>query len=102
MSEAGQEHAQVTINPLVLHRSRLPFAISLAAFVALLLLIFTPALMGLLGRPTNIGFDFGSGSSPFILLLALYLPHLLLFVTTVASGYVGYRLVVASGANPEN
>jgi hypothetical protein len=37
----------------VLHRSRLPFAISLAAFVALLLLIFAPALITLLtGRPS--------------------------------------------------
>ena len=32
----------------------------------------------------------------------MYLPHLILFVTTIASGYVGYKLVVASGASPEN
>ena len=37
-----------------------------------------------------------------ILLLAMYLPHALLFATTVASSYVGYKLVVASGASPEN
>ena len=37
-----------------------------------------------------------------ILLVGMYLPHALLFATTVASGYVGYKLVVASGASPEN
>ena len=33
---------EVTINPLVLHKSQLPFTISLASFLALLLLIFAP------------------------------------------------------------
>jgi len=71
--------------------------------VALLLLIFAPALIGLLtGRPSNLHFDFGSETTPMILLVAMYLPHALLFATTVASGYVGYKLVVASGASPEN
>ena len=54
MSEARTDPAQDThagqagtsmVNPLVLHKSKLPFTISLAAFVALLLLIFTPALV---------------------------------------------------------
>ena len=105
MSDAARatpENPQVTINPLVLQRSKLPFTISLVAFVALLLLIFLPALLGLLGHPAKVNFDLGEGTSPVMLLLALYLPHLLLFVTTVVSGYVGYKLVVASGANPEN
>jgi hypothetical protein len=94
----------VTINPLVLHRSKLPFAISLASFVALLLLIFAPALISVFtGKPVNFRFDFGAAdTSPFVALLALYLPHGLLFFTTIASGYVGYKLVVASGASPEN
>ena len=92
MSEAptqqpAHEHPQITINPLVLHRSRLPFTISLASFVALLLWIFAPALIGLFtGRPVNMHFDFGSGTTPMILLVAMYLPHALLFATTVASG----------------
>ena len=87
----------------MLRRSRLPFTISLAAFVALLLLIFAPALITLLtGRPSNLTYDFGSGTTPMILLVAMDLPHALLFATTVASGYVGYKLVVASGASPEN
>ena len=105
MSDAARatpENPQVTINPLVLQRSKLPFTISLVSFVALLLLIFLPALLGLLGHPAKVNFDLGEGTSPVMLLLALYLPHLLLFVTTVVSGYVGYKLVVASGANPEN
>jgi len=113
MSEfrAGQESLtpasggpEVTINPLVLHKAKLPFAISLASFLALLLLIFVPALISVFtGKPTNFNFDFGPGqTSPFILLLALYLPHGLLFITTIASGYIGYKLVVASGASPEN
>ena len=46
--------------------------------------------------------DFGRGTTPTILFLAMYLPHLLLFVITIVSGYVGYKLVVASGASPEN
>jgi hypothetical protein len=100
---ATQESPRIAINPLVLHRSRLPFTISLVSFVALLLLIFAPALIGLLtGRPSNLHFDFGSETTPMILLVAMYLPHALLFATTVASGYVGYKLVVASGASPEN
>src|SRR5262245_6634789 len=103
MSEARQEHTPIAINTLVLHRSRLPFTISLAAFVALLLLIFTPALVTVFtGQKTTFSFDFGPETTPALLFLALYLPHLLLFVTTVVSGYVGYKLVVASGANPEN
>lgn len=97
------ESSQVAINPLVLHRSKLPFTISLAAFVALLLLIFTPTLYSLAtGKPALTHFDLGNDTSPFILLLALYLPHLLLFVTTIVSGYIGFKLVVASGASPEN
>ena len=71
--------------------------------MALLLLIFAPALIGLItGRPVNMHLDFGSGTTPMILLVGMYLPHALLFATTVASGYVGYKLVVASGASPEN
>ena len=97
------ENPQVTINPLVLHRSRLPFAISLAAFVALLVLIFTPTLYSAFtGREAFVRFDLGPGTSPSLLLLALYLPHGLLFITTVMSGYIGYKLVVASGASAEN
>ena len=78
MSEAPhatQESPQIAINPLVLRRSRLPFTISLVSFVALLLLIFAPALIGLLtGRPSNLHFDFGSETTPMILLVAMYLP----------------------------
>ena len=70
MSEAPpatHESPQIAINPLVLHRSRLPFAISLASFLALLLLIFAPALIGLItGRPVNMHLDFGSGTTPMI------------------------------------
>ena len=96
------ENAQVAINPLVLHRSKLPFTISLAAFVALLVLIFTPTLYSPVDRRAASLFRLRPGSSPFMLLLALYLPHGLLFITTIISGYIGYKLVVASGASPEN
>jgi hypothetical protein len=100
---APADGSHVTVNPLVLHRSRLPFAISLAAFVALLLLIFLPALMTLAtGKPALAHFDLGNDTGPFILLLALYFPHGLLFITTLVSGYIGYKLVVASGASTEN
>jgi hypothetical protein len=100
---AARTGPDVSINPLVLHRSKLPFTISLAAFVALLLLIFTPALVSVFtGKDARYAFDFGPGTTPTILFLAMYLPHLLLFVTTIVSGYIGYKLVVASGASPEN
>jgi hypothetical protein len=92
---AARASPDVSINPLVLHRSKLPFTISLAAFVALLLLIFMPALVSVLtGKDARILFDFGPGTTPTILFLAMYLPHMLLFVTTIMSGYVGYKLVV--------
>src|SRR5687768_15483037 len=45
-------YPEIFVNPLVLHRSRLPFTISLAAFVALLILIFSPTLYSLAtGKP---------------------------------------------------
>src|ERR1044072_3358252 len=102
-AHAARENPQITINPLVLHRSRLPFTISLVSFIALLLLIFAPPLIGMLtGIKINLHFDFGPATTPAILYLTLFTPHLLLFLTTVVSGYVGYRLVVASGASTEN
>lgn len=97
------ESSRVAINPLVLDRAKLPFTISLVSFVALLILIFTPPLMSLLKVEAKLNLDFGEASvSPFVGLLALYLPHGLLFITTIVSGYVGYKLVVASGASAEN
>jgi hypothetical protein len=96
-------YPEITINPQVMHRSRLLFTISLVSFVALLLLIFTPTLYSLAtGKPAQMHFDFGKDTTPGVLLLALYLPHLLLFVTTIVSGFIGYKLVVAAGASPEN
>lgn len=88
---------EVKINALVLRRSQLPFAISLVSFLALLFLILAPFFL-----PIKVNFELGAEASPFMLLLALYLPHALLFMTTIASGYIGYKLVVASGASPEN
>lgn len=100
---APAEAPQITINPLVLHRARLPFTISLVSFIALLLLIFAPPLIGMLtGIKINLHFDFGPATTPAILYLTLFTPHLLLFMTTIVSGYVGYKLVVASGASAEN
>ena len=96
-------YPEITINPQVLHRSRLLFTISLASFVALLILIFTPTLYSLAtGKPALMHFDFGKDTTPGVLLLAMYMPHLLLFVTTIVSGFIGYKLVVAAGASPEN
>jgi hypothetical protein len=99
--EAG--YPEIFVNPLVLHRSKLPFTISLAAFVALLILIFSPTLYSLAtGKPALMQFDFGKETTAGVLLLAMYVPHLLLFVTTIVSGFIGYKLVVAAGASPEN
>jgi hypothetical protein len=100
-SNAG--YPEIAVNPLVLHRSKLPFTIALASFVALLILIFTPTLYSLAtGKPATMHFDFGKETTPGVLLLAMYMPHLLLFVTTIVSGFIGYKLVVAAGASPEN
>jgi hypothetical protein len=98
------ESPQVAINPVVLRRSQLPFTISLVSFVAPVVLIFAPMLTHLItGKPMNYQFDFGTAdTSPLVGLLALYFPHDLPFITTIASGYIGYKLVVASGASPEN
>jgi hypothetical protein len=93
----GARSPEVSVNPLVLRRSQLPFAISLASFVALLFLILVPIFV-----PIKIHLDFGSKAHPMVALLAMYFPHGLLFLTTIASGYIGYKLVVASGASPEN
>jgi hypothetical protein len=101
---AETDYPKIAINPLVLHRSKLPFTISLVSFLALLVLIFSPMIVHLLtGKPTNYNFDFGTSSAgPFMALAALYFPHVLLFITTIVSGYIGYKLVVAAGASPEN
>lgn len=94
---------QVVINPLIIKKSQLPLTISLVSFLALLLWIFTPALVTVLtGKPASFNFDFGGKEGPLLLFFALYFVHILLFVTTVLSGYIGYKLVVASGASPEN
>jgi len=100
----SRDYPEVTINPQVLHRSQLLFRISLISFMALLVLIFSPMLMPLItGRPTDVRFDFGaSDAGPMTALFALYFPHVLLFVTTIVSGFIGYKLVVAAGASPEN
>ena len=86
------DQPDITINPLVLHRSKLPFTISLAAFVALLILIFTPTLYSLAtGKPALMHFDFGKETTPGVLLLALYFPsHHCCSSSTLVSGY--YRL----------
>lgn len=107
MSETSRkeiiETPSVVIDKIVFQRANLPFTISLCSFIALLLLIFTPAIIGLItGKPVNFRFDLGEGASPMMALLALYFPHMLLFVTTIVSGYIGYKLVLASGASPEN
>lgn len=94
---------EIQIEPEILRRSKLLFTISLVSFVGLILLIFLPAIVSVLtGKEAKILFDFGPGTTPTILFLAMYLPHMLLFVTTIVGGYIGYKLVMASGASPEN
>lgn len=95
---------EIQIEPRILQKSRLPIYIALFSFVGLFLLIFVPPVTSLLtGRPMTFNFDLGGGqASPMVAVLALYFPHILLFIVTIVSGYIGYRLIVASGANPEN
>ena len=69
--------------------------ISILSSMGLLILIFSPMLLELLtGRPLKEVYNL-----PLIGLLALYFPHFLLFITTIVSGFVGYKLVVAAGAS---
>jgi hypothetical protein len=97
------EAPSVVIDKIVFQRSGLLFTISLVSFVALLILIFTPTLVSVFtNKEAKFLFDFGPGTTPVMLFLAMYLPHMLLFVTTIVSGYIGYKLVLASGASPEN
>lgn len=94
---------QVIINPLIIRKSQLPLTISLVSFLALVLWIFTPALVSTLtGKPANFVFDLGGKETPLLLFFTLYFPHIILFLTTILSGYIGYKLIVASGASPEN
>ena len=95
---------EFAIEPRILQKSRLPLLIALCSFSGLFLLIFVPPITSLLtGRAMTFNLDFGNQqASPLIAVLALYFPHILLFIVTLVSGYIGYRLIVASGANPEN
>lgn len=96
--------SEIHIEPRILEKSRLPVYMALVSFLGLFVLIFVPPLISLLtGRPIKFNLDFGEQqASPLIGVLALYFPHILLFIVTIMSGYIGYRLIVASGANPEN
>jgi len=94
MSDASN-YPKIGINQTVLNRAQLPFMISILSSMGLLILIFSPMLLELLtGRPLKEVYNL-----PVIGLLALYFPHLLLFITTIVSGFVGYKLVVAAGAS---
>ncbi len=95
---------EIQIEPRILQKSRLPLTIALVSFLGLFLLIFVPPLISLLtGRKMTFNLDFGDAqASPIVYVVALYFPHILLFIVTLVSGYIGYRLIVASGANPEN
>jgi hypothetical protein len=94
----------VVINRLVADSAILPFRIALFSFFGLLGLLFgVPIFEAATGRALSIGPMLAQKESgTFSLLVASYFPHLVLFVVTLASAYVGYKLVVASGASPEN
>lgn len=100
---------EVLINPRIAARARLPFTISILSFFGLLVVIFIPILSPILQFNIQLGFDFTRGMGtdsaavgPFLRLTGYYFPHLLLFVICVVSGYIGYKILVASGASTEN
>lgn len=96
--------SEIHIEPRILEKSRLPVYIALISFLGLFVLIFVPPFMSLLtGQKMTFTLEFGDAqASPMVAVIALYFPHILLFIVTLVSGYIGYRLIVASGANPEN
>ena len=75
---SATDYPKIAVNPLVLHRSKLPFTISLVSFVALLILIFSPMIFQSAHRKADEHqFRFRDGECrPVHAFLALYLPHL--------------------------
>ncbi len=102
VSSSGQSG---TINTAVFQRASLPFYIAGASFIALVFLMFVLPIIGsMIGQVIKVGLDLSGrdNTSDWMFLLAWFLPHLMLFCIIVVSAYVGYKLVVASGASPEN
>jgi hypothetical protein len=95
---------ETSINPLIIGKSAWAFRISLISFIGFLFVLFLPPIIDVLfDKRISTGLYLGGGDvSMFFTLMAYYLPHLLLFTITMASAYIGYKLVVASGASPEN
>jgi len=96
--------SEIRVNPQIIARSDWAFRISYLSFAALLLLFILPFFLSVVS-PGRESFNLGMNLQTDNVLLALvgnYFPHLLLFSTTMVSAYIGYKLAVAAGANPEN
>ncbi|MGO8390522.1 hypothetical protein ACC760_07170 [Rhizobium ruizarguesonis] len=85
-------------------KARLPLIISMLSLIALLGLLFVPYIIVMFpGVDVSVRPDFMPGDPQvFLRVIAWYVPHLMLFFITLASAYIGYKLIVASGASPEN
>src|ERR1700733_11730490 len=101
-STVGGDAFEIRINPLIIGRSDWAFRICLISFIGFLFLLFLPPIVGaLFDRRFFVGIPMES-DNVLIQLAGSLFPHLSLFFITVISAYIGYKLVVASGASPEN
>jgi hypothetical protein len=101
-STIGGDVSEIRINPAIISRSDWAFRICLISFIGFLCLLFLPpVLQALLERDFVIGIPVRSDNVLIVLAGSLF-PHVSLFFITVISAYIGYKLVVASGASPEN
>ena len=99
---ADADSSNVRINPLIIGRSDWAFRICFISFLGFLLLLFLPPVFEAVSdKRFFVGIPVGSENVLLQLAGSLF-PHLSLFLITVITAYIGYKLVVASGASPEN
>ena len=92
-----------SIEDNVLQIAKIPFVISMISLVSLLVLTFLPYVLAVFitTRSFNLTpFEIPDSASFLGRFLAGYAIHILLFVITVVSAAIGYRITTASGANP--
>jgi hypothetical protein len=100
---SGGGASEIRINPLIISRSDWAFRICLISFIGFLFLLFLPPIVGAITGDSRffVGISVVS-DNVFIQLAGSLFPYVSLFFITVISAYIGYKLVVASGASPEN
>ena len=102
------EIARAILNPVSYDRTifdmgRRAILISYMAFLLLVIVTLLPPLFSaILHQEIQIGFiPKNENSTPFVQILSAYLIQILIFATSLISLFVGYRLIIASGASPD-